>query len=112
MPNKDATDKLCVAVTPSTPEVLRRDVLPFVIHALHGGAAPGTSTLAIADRVEVAGREREQSELRAFLHNHLTAAQGGSLYVSGCPGSGKTSCINAVLSDDEFRKSVRSRGGI
>lgn len=44
------------------------------------------------------GRERQQKALRDFLARHVqTAMTGGSLYVSGRPGTGKTASVDHVV---------------
>ncbi|XP_025897203.1 cell division control protein 6 homolog [Nothoprocta perdicaria] len=44
-------------------------------------------------------RERETSEIKRFLREHVCAGRPGSLYISGAPGTGKTACVSRVLQD-------------
>jgi len=42
-------------------------------------------------------REKEISEIRSFLQNHLPKGKPGSLYISGAPGTGKTACLTKIM---------------
>lgn len=43
------------------------------------------------------GREKEISQICDFVTEHLNLRKPGSLYISGAPGTGKTSCLMHVL---------------
>jgi origin recognition complex subunit 1 len=46
----------------------------------------------------VAGREREMDTLDRFLHNFISKdGQGGCIYISGVPGTGKTLVVREVM---------------
>lgn len=46
---------------------------------------------------KLVGRELERKFLTDFVCKHLELCQGGSLYVSGLPGTGKTALLNEIL---------------
>jgi len=52
-------------------------------------------------------REKEITEIRSFLQNHLPKGKPGSLYISGAPGTGKTACLTKIMLEmkTEIRKS-------
>ncbi|KAJ3272224.1 AAA ATPase [Terramyces sp. JEL0728] len=45
------------------------------------------------------GRENERQKLNDFIDRHVVGEQSGSLYISGCPGTGKTALLNEILLD-------------
>lgn len=51
-------------------------------------------------------REKEVTEIRKFLQNHLLKGKPGSLYISGAPGTGKTACLTKIMFEmkDDIRK--------
>ncbi|XP_052815559.1 cell division control protein 6 homolog [Mya arenaria] len=51
------------------------------------------------------GRDKETEEVRSFLKGHMSKKTGGSLYISGAPGTGKTAVLTHII--DEL-KSVHS----
>ncbi|XP_052815584.1 cell division control protein 6 homolog [Mya arenaria] len=51
------------------------------------------------------GRDKETEEVRLFLKGHMSKKTGGSLYISGAPGTGKTAVLTHII--DEL-KSVHS----
>lgn len=53
------------------------------------------------------GREDELATLSEFLENCLTNEKSASIYISGPPGTGKTSCVNKLLNEsftDKFKE--------
>ncbi|XP_041837715.1 cell division control protein 6 homolog isoform X2 [Melanotaenia boesemani] len=44
-------------------------------------------------------RESEQASIRSFLEEKVLQHRPGSLYISGAPGTGKTACLNCVLTE-------------
>ncbi|XP_005394411.2 PREDICTED: cell division control protein 6 homolog isoform X2 [Chinchilla lanigera] len=52
---------------------------------------------AVPDRLPA--REAEMDVIRGFLREHICGKKGGSLYLSGAPGTGKTACLSRVLQD-------------
>lgn len=53
------------------------------------------------------GREDELAKLSDFLENCLTNQKSASIYISGPPGTGKTSCVNKLLKEsfaDKFNE--------
>lgn len=63
-----------------------------------------TSSFAAAKQVfhtsqpaKIIGRSKEISEIENFLHEHVSKHQAASLYISGPPGTGKTSCLMSVI---------------
>lgn len=52
---------------------------------------------AIPDRI--LAREVETKDVTHFLLNHVCGEKPGSLYISGAPGTGKTACLNWILTD-------------
>ncbi|XP_057652846.1 cell division control protein 6 homolog [Diorhabda carinulata] len=55
---------------------------------------------------EMPGRERELSQLRDFIVQHIENSTSGSLYISGPPGTGKTASLNMILQDNHISSSV------
>ncbi|ONH67563.1 Cell division control protein 18 [Cyberlindnera fabianii] len=55
-------------------------------------------------------REAEAGALHQFLVNHITSAQGTSLYISGPPGTGKTAQCKLTLS--QFLDTEKPYGGV
>ncbi|KAJ2720532.1 AAA ATPase [Coemansia sp. Benny D115] len=53
---------------------------------------------------QIIGREAEQATIRQFLRDTIEANHGGSMYISGNPGTGKTACLQAIIrsSSKEF----------
>ncbi|KAJ3253642.1 AAA ATPase [Boothiomyces macroporosus] len=47
------------------------------------------------------GRESERQKLNCFIDEHVTGQKSGSLYISGCPGTGKTALLNEILQQRE-----------
>lgn len=45
------------------------------------------------------GREEELGKLFEFLENSLVNQKSASIYISGPPGTGKTSCVNKLLNE-------------
>ncbi|KAJ3183554.1 AAA ATPase [Irineochytrium annulatum] len=45
------------------------------------------------------GREKERHKLTSFLRGSALEGRPGALYVSGCPGTGKTALVDEVLND-------------
>nr|XP_014689402.1 cell division control protein 6 homolog isoform X2 [Equus asinus] len=52
---------------------------------------------AVPDRLPA--REKEMNVIRNFLREHICGKKAGSLYLSGCPGTGKTACLSRILQD-------------
>ena len=48
-------------------------------------------------------REKEITEIRKFLQNHLLKGTPGSLYISGAPGTGKTACLTKIMFEMKVR---------
>ncbi|KAI8324845.1 P-loop containing nucleoside triphosphate hydrolase protein, partial [Martensiomyces pterosporus] len=46
---------------------------------------------------QIVGRETEQAAIRSFLKATVEQGRGGSLYISGNPGTGKTACLQALI---------------
>ncbi|KAJ2665120.1 AAA ATPase [Coemansia sp. RSA 1200] len=46
---------------------------------------------------QIVGREAEQNTIRKFLSTTVEKGCGGSMYVSGNPGTGKTACLQAII---------------
>lgn len=43
------------------------------------------------------GRKKEEDDLRSFLRDSMSRDSGGSCYISGIPGTGKTALVQYVL---------------
>ncbi|QKX62470.1 uncharacterized protein TRUGW13939_09631 [Talaromyces rugulosus] len=54
------------------------------------------------------GREKERAELSSFLENGMRSRQGGCLYVSGPPGTGKSAMLDEVCRDLDLHSVVKS----
>ncbi|KAJ2241558.1 AAA ATPase [Coemansia sp. RSA 475] len=46
---------------------------------------------------QIIGREAEQTAIRGFLRASVEQGRGGSMYVSGNPGTGKTACLQSLI---------------
>ncbi|KAJ2559087.1 AAA ATPase [Coemansia sp. RSA 1933] len=46
---------------------------------------------------QIIGRESEQITIRKFLSATVERNHGGSMYISGNPGTGKTACLQAII---------------
>lgn len=46
--------------------------------------------------IRLVGRSKEIAEIHSFLSGHIEGGTSGSLYMSGAPGTGKTSCLMFV----------------
>ncbi|PIA19152.1 P-loop containing nucleoside triphosphate hydrolase protein, partial [Coemansia reversa NRRL 1564] len=46
---------------------------------------------------QIIGRESEQMTIRKFLQDTVEKGRGGSMYISGNPGTGKTACLQALI---------------
>ncbi|KAJ1725533.1 AAA ATPase [Coemansia erecta] len=46
---------------------------------------------------QIVGRESEQAAIRKFLETTVEKGRGGSMYISGNPGTGKTACLQALI---------------
>lgn len=49
------------------------------------------------ETTKLPGREDELAKLSEFLENCLSSQKSASIYISGPPGTGKTSCVNKLL---------------
>jgi len=63
-------------------------------------AAPTKRIKPEEDGKDLIGRDEEVKEIRLFLHNCLHARLGGSLYVCGSPGTGKTACLSYAIDQE------------
>ncbi|KAJ1938360.1 AAA ATPase, partial [Linderina pennispora] len=52
---------------------------------------------------QIIGRSAEQSSIRAFLRDTVEQNRGGSLYISGNPGTGKTACLQSIMSQSKVK---------
>lgn len=43
------------------------------------------------------GRGKERKAICAFIEHHVLQCSSGALYISGCPGTGKTALLNEVI---------------
>ncbi|KAJ2852684.1 AAA ATPase [Coemansia brasiliensis] len=50
---------------------------------------------------QIVGREAEQLVIRQFLQGSVEQDRGGSMYISGNPGTGKTACLQALIKQSE-----------
>ncbi|XP_014677677.1 PREDICTED: cell division control protein 6 homolog isoform X2 [Priapulus caudatus] len=55
--------------------------------------------LSVSQPARILCREREMDAVRSFLRGRLIEGAAGSMYVSGAPGTGKTACLAAVMSE-------------
>ncbi|KAJ1648109.1 AAA ATPase [Coemansia erecta] len=46
---------------------------------------------------QIIGRETEQAAIKQFLETTVEKGHGGSMYISGNPGTGKTACLQALI---------------
>jgi len=51
-------------------------------------------------------REKEITEIRNFLQNHLPKGKPGSLYISGAPGTGKTACLTKIMLEMKVKRAL------
>ncbi|KAJ1736247.1 AAA ATPase [Coemansia biformis] len=64
-------------------------------------ASPFGATKSVLHRStaapQIVGRESEQGVIRQFLQDTVEKGRGGSMYISGNPGTGKTACLQALI---------------
>ncbi|KAI9501761.1 P-loop containing nucleoside triphosphate hydrolase protein [Coemansia spiralis] len=64
-------------------------------------ASPFSATKTVLHRStaapQIIGREAEQDAIRKFLQMTVENGRGGSMYISGNPGTGKTACLQALI---------------
>lgn len=61
--------------------------------------------LNTAQPERVVCREKEQAMINTFLNKHVSARTGGSLYISGAPGTGKTAVLTEMMKNLKANKS-------
>ncbi|KAJ2549814.1 AAA ATPase, partial [Coemansia sp. RSA 1836] len=76
----DASGKAAKATKPVSSFVAAKTVL-------HRSTAPP----------QIVGRESEQAAIRQFLQTTVEKGRGGSMYISGNPGTGKTACLQTLI---------------
>jgi cell division control protein 6 len=52
------------------------------------------------------GRQMEREAIESFWNRHAMKGIPGSLYISGCPGSGKTALLNEFVSQTKPPKVI------
>src|SRR5690606_10015592 len=77
-----------VPVTPS-----RADNIPSVLGPARALFSRGTTP------GKLIGREEERTTLTNYLEGKIEGVQGGCLYISGPPGTGKSALLNEVLGE-------------
>ncbi|KAG9237096.1 P-loop containing nucleoside triphosphate hydrolase protein [Amylocarpus encephaloides] len=60
-----------------------------------------------AEPGKLIGRETERLELSNFVEDHIAKTQGGCIYVSGPPGTGKSAMINEVTNEIETSATLK-----
>ncbi|KAJ1751641.1 AAA ATPase [Coemansia sp. RSA 989] len=50
---------------------------------------------------QIVGRVAEQRTIRKFLQESVEQGRGGSMYISGNPGTGKTACLQSLIKQSE-----------
>lgn len=58
------------------------------------------------------GRDAQQQSIREFLTDHISSRTGGSLYISGAPGTGKTASIEFVIKQLYGYRILEGSGGL
>ncbi|RWS04142.1 cell division control protein 6-like protein [Dinothrombium tinctorium] len=53
----------------------------------------------------IVGRQEECVQIQSFIEQHLKSGLSTSIYLSGAPGTGKTACINYVISQLKVKHS-------
>lgn len=56
----------------------------------------------------IVGRDVEITEVHSFLDCHMTEKTGGSLYVSGAPGTGKTAVLTHIIDELKSEHSCKT----
>ena len=46
---------------------------------------------------KIIGRDNERKTIEGFIQTHVLKQKPGALYISGCPGGGKTALVEEVL---------------
>jgi cell division control protein 6 len=57
----------------------------------------------------IVGRDRESSQIKAFITSRLETTSHGALYLSGLPGTGKSASLGQVL--EQVQQEATSRPG-
>ncbi|OJD27374.1 hypothetical protein ACJ73_01238 [Blastomyces percursus] len=81
-------------LTPRTPRMIASPAAAQTVYTparqlFARSAAPG----------RLLGRNSERQELASFIHNAVQSRQGGCMYVSGPPGTGKSAMVDEVCQD-------------
>ncbi|KAI9681641.1 MAG: AAA ATPase [Trizodia sp. TS-e1964] len=54
------------------------------------------------------GRDQERKELHDFIDTRVESSSGGSIYISGPPGTGKSALVGEVVASKEENTSIRT----
>lgn len=91
------------AITPRTPRhadlppTPRQSATPTISHSVYSQARQLFARGASSGRL--VGRDAEREKLTSFLTNGLESRNGGCLYISGPPGTGKSAMVQEVCKD-------------
>ncbi|KAI9101086.1 P-loop containing nucleoside triphosphate hydrolase protein [Phlyctochytrium arcticum] len=99
-PRKTINDSTRFASSPRTPRTPRTPSSSLFQDAKSLFRRNGASTHRLV------GRTQERATIIKFWETHVIAgkAVGASLYISGCPGTGKTALVDEICADFERRK--------
>ncbi|PGH35065.1 cell division control protein 6 [[Emmonsia] crescens] len=82
---------------PLTPRTPRMIASPAAVQTVYTPARQLFARSATPGRL--VGRDSERQELAEFVHNAVQSRQGGCMYVSGPPGTGKSATVDEVCHD-------------
>ncbi|KAL2857837.1 P-loop containing nucleoside triphosphate hydrolase protein [Aspergillus pseudoustus] len=89
------------SLTPGTPRTPRQAATPTTVQTVYTQArqlfARGASSARIV------GRDTEREKLASFIKSGMQTFNGGCLYVSGPPGTGKSALVREVLDELDLR---------
>ncbi|KAK2755478.1 AAA ATPase [Arachnomyces sp. PD_36] len=87
---------------PLTPRTPRTTATPFASQSVYSAARQLFARSAIPGRL--VGRETERQEVASFIQNGIDSGNGGCMYISGPPGTGKSALVEEVCQDLEPQK--------
>ncbi|KAL9098734.1 MAG: hypothetical protein Q9163_005657, partial [Psora crenata] len=90
------------AATPRTPRTpLTPRSVPIVYNSARNLFIRGTYP------VRLVGRDEEKGQVQAFFEETVGSKSGGSMYISGPPGTGKTALVSEICSDFQGTEGVK-----
>lgn len=87
--------------TPTAPS--KRIKLDTIITPVKSSPKPSLLFKRCVTPKRLVGRVAERARITTFLEMHLLDSRPGSLYISGCPGTGKTALVNEIIGAEVYK---------